>query len=246
MRIDLQRNYTKDMDNTVHVLIGCGLTGSNVFSLLVRSGATRFILVDHDTVEERNLYGQVFNKDDVGESKVQALSDWAVMNGYIEYDRFIKTHQEEFVLGQLPENLPGASLEIQRAALNGRDIVIYSMVDSMKARKDILGLYRNLFPIMTSYTPPTLVESRIGSTSYQLYILRSWKHLDAYESTIYSDEEAKEVPACQEGYNLGVVMECVSKIVHSVTLPVERVMEYDHTVQAYELEKEDLNNLEVE
>ena len=55
-------------------IAGCGGLGSNVAVALTRAGVGRLILVDFDGVEESNLNRQHFYQDDIGRSKVSALS----------------------------------------------------------------------------------------------------------------------------------------------------------------------------
>ncbi|AKL74093.1 dinucleotide-utilizing enzyme [Actinobacteria bacterium IMCC26256] len=57
------------------VVIGCGSVGSHLADILVRHGVGAFTLVDPDTVEAPNLSRSVFRNHDVGQSKVQALSE---------------------------------------------------------------------------------------------------------------------------------------------------------------------------
>ena len=52
------------------LLAGCGL-GSNIATLAVRTGFTRFILADGDKVELNNLNRQAFRLEHVGENKAE-------------------------------------------------------------------------------------------------------------------------------------------------------------------------------
>lgn len=56
--------FTKDeinkIKNTKILIIGCGGLGSNIANILVRSGFTKFIFVDYDKVEMKNLNRQIF------------------------------------------------------------------------------------------------------------------------------------------------------------------------------------------
>lgn len=54
---------------------GCGGLGSNCAMFLARSGLCRFVLVDHDVVEVSNLNRQHFFPQQVGQLKVEALSE---------------------------------------------------------------------------------------------------------------------------------------------------------------------------
>ncbi len=54
-------------------IAGCGGIGSNCASNLVRSGFTKFRIVDFDVVEKSNLNRQFFFLDQIGIAKVNAL-----------------------------------------------------------------------------------------------------------------------------------------------------------------------------
>lgn len=56
-------------------VLGCGGLGSNCAVMLVRTGVTRLVLVDDDTVSEDNLNRQHFFLDQVGAPKVRALTE---------------------------------------------------------------------------------------------------------------------------------------------------------------------------
>lgn len=56
-------------------IAGAGGIGSNLAMMLVRSGVSNLTLVDFDKVEAKNLNRQHFFPEDVGKSKVKALSD---------------------------------------------------------------------------------------------------------------------------------------------------------------------------
>ena len=56
-------------------LIGIGAIGSNVATILARTGVKNFVLVDPDTVGIENLGPTSFSWDDVGELKVNAMSE---------------------------------------------------------------------------------------------------------------------------------------------------------------------------
>lgn len=58
------------------VVFGCGGVGSNLCELAARRGSySSFVLVDGDSVEEKNLSRQFFFAKDVGKFKVDALKE---------------------------------------------------------------------------------------------------------------------------------------------------------------------------
>ncbi|MFA5418212.1 MAG: ThiF family adenylyltransferase, partial [Bacteroidales bacterium] len=56
-------------------IAGCGGLGSNCAVALARVGVGRLILADFDVVDETNLNRQYFFYHQIGEKKVQGLSD---------------------------------------------------------------------------------------------------------------------------------------------------------------------------
>lgn len=56
-------------------IVGLGSVGSIVAEILARTGFSKFVLIDFDTVEEKNLDRTVFLREDVGRAKVYAMKD---------------------------------------------------------------------------------------------------------------------------------------------------------------------------
>lgn len=56
-------------------IVGLGSVGSIVAEILARTGFSNFILIDFDTVEEKNLDRSTFIKSDVGKAKVHAIEE---------------------------------------------------------------------------------------------------------------------------------------------------------------------------
>ena len=54
---------------------GAGGLGSNVAQMLVRTGFTRLVIADFDTVSASNLNRQFFFPDQIGQYKVEALRE---------------------------------------------------------------------------------------------------------------------------------------------------------------------------
>ena len=57
------------------VVIGCGGLGSNVATILLRSGVRMLTLIDFDVVDESNLNRQMYFRDQIGRPKVEALAE---------------------------------------------------------------------------------------------------------------------------------------------------------------------------
>ncbi len=56
-------------------IVGLGSVGSIVAEILARTGFSKFVFIDFDVVEEKNLDRTVFLRDDVGRAKVFAMKD---------------------------------------------------------------------------------------------------------------------------------------------------------------------------
>jgi sulfur carrier protein ThiS adenylyltransferase len=72
-------------------IAGCGGLGSNCAMHLVRSGFTRFVLVDFDRVEFSNLNRQAFFSVQVGEFKAEALAaNMRAVNPELELEIYVE------------------------------------------------------------------------------------------------------------------------------------------------------------
>ncbi|OIQ51927.1 Sulfur carrier protein ThiS adenylyltransferase [Pseudodesulfovibrio hydrargyri] len=72
-------------------IAGCGGLGSNCAMHLVRSGFTRFVLVDFDRVEYSNLNRQAFFNDQVGQYKAEALAaNMRAVNPDLDLDIYVE------------------------------------------------------------------------------------------------------------------------------------------------------------
>lgn len=162
------------------VLVGCGGTGSYVFYYLARlmftellkpaERRTTLILVDGDTVEEKNLYRQNFIQSDVGKNKAAVLcSRYANAYGiHIEYvDRFVETKTE---LGAL----------LSYTSRNAYDIVpiLIGCVDNYRARRCMHEVFEGC------RTEMIYIDAGNGETTGQVVVgvnfNRYWQQNNSY------------------------------------------------------------------
>ena len=66
---------TDKVADTTVMIGGIGATGSQAAVTLARIGIGRIIIVDRDILEEHNIGNQVYRKNQVGKSKVEALRE---------------------------------------------------------------------------------------------------------------------------------------------------------------------------
>lgn len=73
-KIALGDNLIQKIQNSFFCIVGCGGVGANFAEMLVRTGATKFALIDGDFVEEKNLNRVFsFSQKDVNKPKVDIL-----------------------------------------------------------------------------------------------------------------------------------------------------------------------------
>lgn len=155
--------------NTPVTIIGAGATGSWLALSLAKLGITDITVWDFDIVEEHNVPNQAFLTVQVGETKVEALYNVVIANTGTE----IKYKNDKFT----HQRLYG---------------IVFLMVDSMKARKEIWEA-----SIRMKSAVKLLVEPRMGLNEGRIYNVNptDLNHIKRYEDCWYSDDEA-EVSAC--------------------------------------------------
>jgi molybdopterin/thiamine biosynthesis adenylyltransferase len=156
------------------ILIGAGGIGSVAGLVLAKMGVRDLTVYDPDVIEDHNLPNQTYRLSDVGKPKVEALA--AICHDFAGVD--IKPHHQKFPTPSMPEG------------------IVISGVDSMTARRDIWDSAIKLNPRVQVY-----IEARMGAQEGRIYTVSP---LDSqYEASLYSDEEASELPctARATGYN---------------------------------------------
>lgn len=120
----------KEIKQIILCVVGCGGTGSSFIELLTRYLSQNFnqtrlrirtmLVIDGDTVEEKNLRNQAFIKDDVGYPKSAVMAD--AMNQYLAagsatvrwkaYDKYIISSKEleKLVCGHMNDYNPGETV----------------------------------------------------------------------------------------------------------------------------------------
>jgi hypothetical protein len=154
-------------------IIGCGSIGSFLAMGLVKCGFKIFHLYDADVVDGVNVGCQNFGHPDIGKPKVEALKQ-IILNAGPEHEGVTVTANNKFVL---PET------DILR-------IPTFVGVDSMMARKNIWDKLKLKVPIV--------IDGRIGGEFVRVFsVQNNSRDVEFYESTLYTDEEASEMP-CTE------------------------------------------------
>ncbi len=158
-----------EFSTPIHV-IGAGATGSWLVLALAKLGIKDITVWDFDEVEEHNIPNQIYGIHYIGGQKVHALQDMII-------------------------NLTGIEIKAKNQRVTGREKlegIVFVMTDTMKSRKEIWdGALKYKIPVKL------VVEPRMGLDGGRIYCVNPMnvEHVKAYESTLYTDEEA-EVSAC--------------------------------------------------
>lgn len=162
-----------DFNDRINV-IGCGALGSWLAFFLLKMGFMDVHVYDFDVVEEHNIPNQLFQESQINMKKTDAL--------YGLYGLSFDDISDRLTIHDITIDESNAS------SLTG---VVFSCVDSMKARKSI---YENCFKYGQA---TTWIEGRIGLFGAYVYSLdtKNSEVTDQYEATLYSDDDA-EVSSC--------------------------------------------------
>lgn len=157
------------VSNTV-TIIGCGGIGASVLPTLVTMGFKKFILIDPDRIEARNVTTNlIFRPQDLSRPKTERVKEYLEEFGA----ESIETHQESFT-GQVP--------------LSG---LVISGVDTMSARKEIWQ------HIVDNTDIPLYLDGRIGGQHMTLLAIEPYDftHIEWYEEYwLFDDEQAAPLP----------------------------------------------------
>jgi len=148
-------------------IVGAGGIGSPVGLALGKLGIQKITVIDDDRVETHNLPNQIYPMDSVGRQKVDAFQNM------VEQFSEAKVHPMNWKWnGDVPRG------------------IVVSAIDNMEGRKKIFESVR--------YKPQVqlLIDGRMGGEFIRLYSIRPCDpdDLTFYETTLYSDEEAVELP----------------------------------------------------
>lgn len=175
-------------------IVGVGAIGSMVGITLAKMGVGTLSLYDMDSVEVHNLPNQFYRTQDIGQSKVAALS---------------RTLEEDF--GAFEVLRYEGAVDPTVFQVEQADVVVCA-VDDMAFRKSFWEK-----AIRSHFNPKLYIETRMGGEDFRVYALSPMDSnaFEYYEKTLYSNEEADGV-ACTERSILYNVMLIASVVGHLV------------------------------
>lgn len=147
-------------------LAGLGGIGSYVAFLLSRLKPDEIIMYDYDIVEEANMSGQLYNRGDIGESKVTAITD--MMHNYSDFFR-ITALTERFTVFS-----------------DATDIMICGF-DNMEARRVFYTKWSNRVEALPEEDRKhcLFIDGRLAAEEFQVLCIRGD---DTYNMSRYSRE----------------------------------------------------------
>ncbi len=148
---------------------GAGGISSWLSLLLVRAGFDVMIF-DYDTIEEHNLGGQLYQRDQIEMKKVFALKN---------------------TINQFSSGLVIAIDQKIELGMNSMDFVLCGF-DNMKARKDMFLNWKKDLPKYKS--PPIFIDGRLEAEMLQIFCVTP-DNMDLYESEqLFEDSEVEPAP----------------------------------------------------
>lgn len=168
-------------------VVGAGAVGSRVALSLAKLGVKKIRVFDHDKVESHNVPNQIYSQEQVGMSKVDALSEIIGGDAGIE----IEAHE----------------IRVEGKEISG-DNVIFLLTDTMASRKMIWeqGIRMNI-------PSQLMVETRMGVDNGRVYSVNpcSTVQIEQWEKTLYSDERAQQ-SACGGSISVGPTADVLAGI----------------------------------
>ena len=183
--MDLSKSYEffqPEKDTARIHIVGCGSVGSTVAENLARCGVTKMTLWDFDKVEPHNIVNQMFNQNDVGKLKVDALKD---------------------ILTDINPEIAD-KIEVKPEGWQGKLMsgYIFLCVDSIELRREIVEKHMGSPYVKAVFDFRTLLES---AQHYAADWSDSKMKEDLLNSMQFSHDEAKdETPISACGVALGV------------------------------------------
>lgn len=175
----------------IHI-IGCGATGSRVFTALVELGCTNIHCYDFDTVEEHNLANQAYTAEQIGIPKVDACAALYKSKTGAEPHKNMSFHNL-----RLPDN-----------SLPYLEGYIFLLTDTMESRREIYDkcIYGN--PLIDG-----VIETRMASTHGNVLFFnpQDAEKSKAWLATLIDDGEA-ELSPCGQPMSVGTTASIIANL----------------------------------
>jgi len=185
-------------------VIGAGATGSYITTLLAKMGCKDITVYDDDEVETHNLPNQIFRLKDVGAKKVHALAEMVL-------------EATGTSINPIPKKFTGGPLKG----------IVFALTDTMKSRKQIWDK-----SVKYQLSVDLLIETRMEAEGGRIYAIKPSipAQVEAYEKTLYSDEEAEESVCTRRaiaptvGTIAGIAVSSMLNFVNNKPFPNETIL----------------------
>ena len=170
--------WFNEMSKSTVMICGAGGIGSHLCFMIARAGA-EVILIDNDSVDETNLAGQLFGKEDIGKSKVQAVSD--------VIDRLCGENKVNPIVERITPD-KGQWLQFLSECN-----VVCAVFDNIASRKLVYEAWRKL----NHRSPSLFVDGRMSAENGQVFTIQSTaspEKFKEYESNFFDDSEVVDQP----------------------------------------------------
>jgi len=144
------------------LVIGVGGIGSWLTLLLAKMGIKDITVVDDDTVEDHNVASQLFDQDQVGMNKVDAIRDFIQVNTGTKINTFFQKFNKDIKIDENTYVMIG--------------------VDSLDARKQIADMLK--YEILGG-----IIDGRMGGEQVEVY---TYKAAMQYHTEIKDAPEAQQ------------------------------------------------------
>jgi molybdopterin/thiamine biosynthesis adenylyltransferase len=176
------------------VIVGLGSIGSRLALHFAELGLGPTMLIDDDLVEAHNIANQAYNLIDIGTAKVAAM-------------RFHLKEKANIIPIMLTQRIES------KVRLNFS--IVASCVDTMAARRVLLECVKG------SQVNELFIDGRMTATTVLVYVFdpRDSKQVEAYEKTLYADEEVNEnLVGCQMTQSIGATAQFAASLMTARTI----------------------------
>lgn len=136
--------YTESTKEQI-LLVGCGGIGGNALYCLSKTIPATYYIMDSDIVEEYNVGCQFFTKNQIGKSKIEALTETLISQTLAEIRPLKANYNSEF--------LP----------------ITITALDNMKARKEVYEQWKK------HEDREILIDGRLRANLYEIYVVTPGK-----------------------------------------------------------------------
>lgn len=170
-------------------IVGLGGIGSHLVYGMGRLGINSMQLYDFDTVEEVNLTGQLFTKDNIGHKKEDV-----VLLSLHKYSDFLNVGlYGKFLYPGATMTDPATTLVVNVEPDDYSVCLPYTIcgLDNMEARKGVFERWLYTRELMKlDETNSAFIDGRLAAEDFQILTIRTKKDIEKYqEEFLFSDAE---------------------------------------------------------